>query len=65
MHIRVFGEDAKAFPIKFGSHQGFALNPRLFALAMDELTKNLQKEVSWYHLFVDDIALIDEEKRCE
>ena len=36
--------------------------PIFFTLVMDELTKGIQDELSWYMLFVDDIVLIDETK---
>ena len=45
-----------------GQYQGSALNPYLFALVMDELTKHIQIEVPWCMLFVDGIVLVDETK---
>lgn len=43
-----------------GHYQGFVLSPFLFALVMDELTRFIKEEVSWYMLFANDIVLIDE-----
>ena len=50
------------FPITVGLHQGSALSPYLFALIMDELTREIQDNVPWCMLFADDIVLIDETK---
>ena len=33
------------FPIKIGLHQGSALSPYFFALAMDEVTRNIQGDI--------------------
>jgi len=46
-----------------GFHQGSALNPFLFTIIIDELTKGIQDETSWYMLFADDIVLIDETRK--
>ncbi|EXB95118.1 Serine/threonine-protein kinase SRPK [Morus notabilis] len=48
------------FPIRIGLHQGYALNPYLFTIVMDELTREIQDKVPWCILFVDDIVLVDE-----
>jgi len=55
--------DIEYFPIGIGLHQGSALSPFLPTSIIDELTKEIQDEVPWCMLFVDDIALIDE-TRC-
>jgi hypothetical protein len=41
-------------------HQESALNPYLFALVMDEATRDIQGGISWCMLFVDDVILVDE-----
>ncbi|XP_059310717.1 uncharacterized protein LOC132062090 [Lycium ferocissimum] len=43
-----------------GLHQGSAFTSFLFAFVMDELTRHIQREVSWSILFIDGIVLIDE-----
>ncbi|GMP83986.1 hypothetical protein CsSME_00037701 [Camellia sinensis var. sinensis] len=52
--------EANEFPITVGLHQGSTLSPYLFTLVMDELTKNIQDDVSWCMYFADDIVLVDE-----
>nr|XP_016513303.1 PREDICTED: uncharacterized protein LOC107830295 [Nicotiana tabacum] len=58
--VRTAGGDSDHFPVKMELHQGSALSPFLFALALDELTRNILGEVPWCMLFADDIVLIDE-----
>nr|XP_016465244.1 PREDICTED: uncharacterized protein LOC107788098 [Nicotiana tabacum] len=55
--------DLDYFLVVMGLHQGSALSPFLFALAMDVLTCYIKGEVPWCLLFTDDILLIDE-TRC-
>jgi hypothetical protein len=43
-------------------HQGSALSPYLFALVMDEVTRGIQGDISWYMLFTDDVVLVDESR---
>jgi hypothetical protein len=50
------------FPIKIGLHQGSALSPYLFALVMDEVTRNIQGDIPWCILFTDDVVLVDESR---
>ncbi|KAL4204097.1 hypothetical protein AMTRI_Chr01g130510 [Amborella trichopoda] len=58
--VRTTSRETREFSVTIGLHQGSALNPYLFVLVMDDLTKHLQDEVSWCMLFADDIVLIDE-----
>ena len=44
------------FLIKIGLHQGLALSPYLFALVMDEVTRDIQGDIPWCMLFVDDVS---------
>nr|XP_016432993.1 PREDICTED: uncharacterized protein LOC107759539 [Nicotiana tabacum] len=58
--VRTVGGDSEHFSVVMGLHQGSALNPFLFALAIDTSTCHIQREVSWCMLFANDIVLIDE-----
>jgi len=40
--VRTSDGNTDYFPIKIGIHQGSALRPYLFALVMDEVTRNIQ-----------------------
>jgi hypothetical protein len=46
--------------MKIGRHQGSTLSPYLFALVMDEVTRDIQGDIPWCMLFADDIVLVDE-----
>lgn len=45
------------FQVKVGLHQGSALSPSLFAIVMDRLTDETNKESPWTMLFADDCDL--------
>ena len=57
--VRINDGNTYYFPIKIGLHQGSALNLYLFALVMDEVTRNIQGDIPWCMLFVDDVVLVD------
>jgi hypothetical protein len=55
--------DTNDFSINIGLHQGSALSalsPYLFALVMDEVTRDIQGGIPWCMLFADDVVLVDE-----
>jgi Reverse transcriptase (RNA-dependent DNA polymerase) len=58
--VRACDGESDAFPIKIELHQGSALNPYIFTLVMDEITKDIQGDIPWFILFADDVVLIDE-----
>ena len=60
--VRTCDGETDAFPIKIGLHQGSALSPYIFALVMDEVTRDIQEDVPWCMLFADDVVLIDESR---
>jgi len=60
--VRTTVGESNEFPIIVGLHQGSDLSPYLFALIMDELTRQIQDEVPQCMLFADDIVLVDETK---
>jgi hypothetical protein len=58
--VRTSDGDTNDFSINIGLHQGSALSPYLFALVMDEVTRDIQGGISWCMLFTDDVVLVDE-----
>ena len=60
--VRTVVWETNDFPITIGLHQGSTLNPYLFALIIDELTRHMQDMVPWCMLFADDIVLVAETK---
>jgi len=48
------------FPINIGLHQGLAMSPYLFALVMDDVTRDKQDDILWCMLFADDAVLVYE-----
>ena len=56
--VRTSDGDIDDFPSKIRLHQGLALSPYLFTLVMDEATRDIQGDITWYMLFVDDVELV-------
>jgi len=61
--VRTPGGVTNDFFVVMGLHQGSALNPFLFTIVMDVLTRGIQDELPWCMLFTDDIVLIDETRQ--
>jgi hypothetical protein len=60
--VRTCDGDTSDFSIKIGLHQGSALSSYLFALVMDEATRNIQGDIPWCMLFADDMVLVDDSR---
>jgi hypothetical protein len=60
--VRKSDKDTNDFLINIGLHQGLALNSYLFALVMDEVTRDIQGGITWCMLFTDDMVLMDESR---
>jgi hypothetical protein len=60
--VRTTDGDTYVFPINIGLHQGLTLSPYLFALVIDEVTRDIQEDIPWCMLFADDVVLVDENR---
>jgi hypothetical protein len=60
--VRTSDGDTIDFPINIWLHQGSVLNPYLFALVMDKVTRNIQDGIPWCMLFTDDVVFVDESR---
>jgi hypothetical protein len=60
--VRTSDRDTNGFPINIGLHQGSALSPYLFALVMNEVTRDIQGGIPWCMLFTNDLVLVDESR---
>ena len=48
--------------VEVGLHQGSALSPFFFAMAMDRLTNDVRQEFSLTMMFADDIVICSESR---
>jgi Reverse transcriptase (RNA-dependent DNA polymerase) len=60
--VRICDGESDVFSIKIGLHQGSALSPYIFTLVMDEIRKDIQGDIPWCMLFVDNVVLIVESR---
>jgi hypothetical protein len=60
--VRTSDGDTNDFPINIELHQGSALSPYLFALVINEVTRDIQGGIPWCMLFVDNVILVDESR---
>jgi hypothetical protein len=56
--VQISDGDIDEFSIRIGLRQGLILIPYLFAFVMDKVTMNIQEDVPWCMLFVDDVVLV-------
>ena len=55
--LRCAAGDTDEFEIAVGLHQGSALSPFLFALIMDCMTREIQRQAPWDMLFADGVVV--------
>jgi hypothetical protein len=60
--VQISDGDTNDFPINIGLHQRLALSHYLFALVMDEVTRDIQCGIHLCMLFADDVVLMDESR---
>ena len=60
--VRTSDGNTYDLPIRIGLHQGSTLTPYLFALVMNEVTKEIQWDISWCMFFEDDVLLVHESR---
>ncbi|XP_078156115.1 uncharacterized protein LOC144551890 [Carex rostrata] len=60
--IRACNSETNDFLLKIRLHQESALSPYIFALVIDEVTRDIQGEIPWCMLFADDVVLINESR---
>ena len=58
--VRTTEGDSKAFSVKVGLHQGSVLNPLLFVIVMEMISRELRAGLSLELLYADDLILMAE-----
>ena len=54
--VRTVDGNRKGFVVKVGMHQGSALSPLLFVIAMDAISREFRVALPWELLYVDDLV---------
>jgi Reverse transcriptase (RNA-dependent DNA polymerase) len=60
--VKACDGESETFSIKIRLHQGSTLSQYIFTLVMNEITNDIQGDIPWCMLFVDDVVLIDESR---
>jgi hypothetical protein len=60
--VRTSDRDTNDFLINIRLHQGSALSTYLFALVMDDVTRDIQGSIACCMLFADDVILMDKSR---
>jgi hypothetical protein len=60
--VRTSDGNTNDFPINIGLHQELTLSPYLFALVMNDITRDIQGGIPWRMLFADDVVFVDESR---
>ena len=56
--IRTVYGNSKSFEVKVGMHQGSALNPLLFVIVTEAISREFRVAPPWELLYVNDLAVI-------
>src|SRR5271157_3985417 len=58
--VKLKGGESKEFEVKVGVHQGSALNPLLFTIVLEALSREFKEGLPFEILYADDLALLAE-----
>ena len=58
--VRLNGRASNAFDVKVGAHQGFVLNPLLFIIVLEALSREFREDLPMELFHADDLVLMAE-----